>query len=58
MKFLIPAGTKDPCYSSSQAERRSPLGIKNGGVLSYVDFNQVYICSPEDCLQEIVNMQL
>ena len=53
------ADTRDPCYFLSQKERRSPLGIENGGrVLNFMDTNQLYICSPEDCLQEIVNMKL
>ena len=28
------------------------------GVLNFMDINQLYICSPEDCLQAIVNMKL
>ena len=53
------AGTRDPCFFLSQKERKSPLGIENGGeVLKNMDINQLYICSPEDCLQEIVDMKL
>ena len=37
----IPANTRDPCYFLSQKERRSPLGIENGGrVLNFMDINQ------------------
>ena len=54
-----PPHTRDQCYYLSQKERRSPLGIENGGrVLNIMDINQLYICSPEDCLQEFVNMKL